>query len=1451
MASYTNHQLFVYAWSHSYRKNYNNIVRAYGIDTNGRTTVLNMSGYSYTAYIEIPDSCESMIDLVLSHLFKPDSNTMAKIKADKPICAKAVNFTPDRVSVHKLMKLYYYNTRPCTFVHCVFKNYWKLKQLIARVAVHCKYNVRIHECDDFNITPIIKMFALRHLKPVGWINAIAQPSNECSYFEQNIECHYNNVCSVDIAKYPKFTILALDIECISRDSTINASIMPNPHKAEDVIFNIGISIKCGDSITKILLYYASVDINPDASLSDNEGYGIHTIRYTSEKDMIIGLRDIVRQYNPQIILGYNVIRFDLDYILKRAYDKHCRDDFLKLGALVDPCEARYDAEEKRMRGKLILQSIDIDGRILLDMLDVVKSSGVKLDQYTLSSVCTHFKIPNKDPMTVHEIFQSYHTQNIDALRTVGKYCVQDAYVSLVLFDKMMVLYELLENSKTCQVPPNVYYNRGHQVRFVSQLYAFCKDNGYVMDCDNYSSSISEYMGAYNLTPKVGLHHNVLAFDFCSLYPSIMIAYNICFTTLLRESDMQHLSPDDYNEFTWDEHVNCEHTSDPNYIKKQGKRKIIICSTIKTRFVKAHVRKGIVPQLVETFLRKRKEVRKAMESVTDQEMLAIMDKRQLSNKIAANAMYGLLGIPKIRNGYVPLMEGASTITYIGRRTIKKVIVDIERTFNASAVYGDSVTGDTALLIRQKGKIRTVRIDELPGTWQTYNGVKECIVPDVPTEVWSERGFTHIRKIIRHRTDKPIKRIVTHTGIVDATIDHSLLLSNGSEISPSHVKVGDELLHISNSAMVDMLVANATSNSITNEEAFSMGMFMAEGSCGIYKCASGIKYSWTINNSDIELLQRCQSGLPFQTKILDTIESSRVYKLVPVHNTKDRVMEYRSLFYNESREKKVPSVILCSSNEIIQSFMDGFYAGGKQYRFDQKGKEAGLGLWLLCIRLRWKSISINSRTDKPNVFRYTCSDRSMLRYSPNEIKKILDMPTDTNRYVYDLETESHHFHVGPGCMVVHNTDSCMVMLNDVQHAKPSTKLLVDLSRRANDITSFINEQMVKPMCLAYEGKVYHTMLVFAKKRYFNVLMSESKETECPLKFDVNCKGLAIKRRGYCQYMKTLYKYVIEAGIHGVSCDEVCDKLQYAIYLMFTRQIKNSQFVVTSNIKDSYKAKNIAQVKLCNKHEVRTGARIIPNTRISFVFVHAESDKHADKAELYDHFIANRHIYRIDYLEYLSSQFIEPFDQLLYILFGEKAVCRAQPYRRKTKVPLKPERFMARQLRYRECFKNVMDELVKPHLVFYSSPSHKCLYEELVRRYPDTQSCVHFTWIKKLQINDYVHYRENGKWISQVYRIINITRNSINTLFRLAKDSDETDIVPALVPSTDIKRYERDFVDIYIPSLRLVVQFGSEDTLTILSEDMRKHKTSIIFVQNTNNIDSVYQLVKYYNPPQKITL
>ena len=134
-----------------------------------------------------------------------------------------------------------------------------------------------------------------------------------------------------------------------------------------------------------------------------------------------------------------------------------------------------------------------------------------------------------------------------------------------------------------------------------------------------------------------------------------------------------------------------------------------------------------------------------------------------------------------------------------------------------------------------------------------------------------------------------RILTHTGMVDVTDDHSLVKNTGEEISPKDVEIGTALLHTSYNAIIGEGVSPSIEDTITPEEAKIMGFFFGDGSCGIYNCPSGKKASWALNNSNKELLQKylnlCKKVYPeFEWKIYDTIKVQVLinYVLIVIKN-----------------------------------------------------------------------------------------------------------------------------------------------------------------------------------------------------------------------------------------------------------------------------------------------------------------------------------------------------------------------------------------------------------------------------------------------------------------------------------------------------------------------------------------------------------------------------------------
>ena len=116
------------------------------------------------------------------------------------------------------------------------------------------------------------------------------------------------------------------------------------------------------------------------------------------------------------------------------------------------------------------------------------------------------------------------------------------------------------------VPINFLLSRGQQIKVVSQLLRKAKEHNYIMPTEKVKNGEAEvgYEGAYVLDPKPGFYKEPIAtLDFASLYPSIMRAHNLCYTTLIRKSDLEKFDLQQEDVYVTPENV---------YFVKENKRK---------------------------------------------------------------------------------------------------------------------------------------------------------------------------------------------------------------------------------------------------------------------------------------------------------------------------------------------------------------------------------------------------------------------------------------------------------------------------------------------------------------------------------------------------------------------------------------------------------------------------------------------------------------------------------------------------------------------------------------------------------------------------------------------------------------------------------------------------------------------------------------------------------------
>ncbi len=140
----------------------------------------------------------------------------------------------------------------------------------------------------------------------------------------------------------------------------------------------------------------------------------------------------------------------------------------------------------------------------------------------------------------------------------------------------------------------------------------------------------ELAGAEVLPPKKGLLENIVILDYKSLYPTIMMAHNLCYTT-----EVVGERPDD-----------------------------VIVAPTGGVFVSRNIVKGIVPSILEDLLNRRQETRAKMKTANEEEK-RVLDATQLALKILLNSFYGYSGYTRARLYSLTL---ASAVTSFGRENI---------------------------------------------------------------------------------------------------------------------------------------------------------------------------------------------------------------------------------------------------------------------------------------------------------------------------------------------------------------------------------------------------------------------------------------------------------------------------------------------------------------------------------------------------------------------------------------------------------------------------------------------------------------------------------------------------------------------------------------------------------------------------------------------------------------
>jgi DNA polymerase elongation subunit (family B) len=562
------YRFFSYAWHIDENEEETTNIRVYGLDQENENVCIRINDFTPYVYIELPirvswnDSNAKILVGKISEMMKDSQPVSSQLVHMKKLYGA-------HIDKNKKQKLFPY-------LFCSFNNKKDIMtaERCIRKQIHISgmgpLRLKMHEQDA---DPILQLTCFQNLPTAGWIDFRGhRVDNDSKITQCNHEfmVRWKNIVQHTKDEVAKPLIMGFDIEVNSS----NPAKMPAAHIPGDKIFQIScIFANEGDKVENYRSFLLTLG-SPD---QDIVGANVTIYTYESEGSLLEGFTNLVNTENPNIISGYNILGFDIPYMIDRAKHNFCVSEFDRLGF-----HKFYHAQEKTIKWSSAayknqeFQYLDAEGRVFVDLLPLVKRD-YKMDNYRLKTVSEYFlgKEHTKDPLSVKGIFKCYRlgiTRNADmtygkqakrAMGIVGKYCIQDSVLVVQLMEKLQTWIGLCEMAKTCGVPIFTLYTQGQQIKVYSQVYKFCMANGMVVEKDGYITEESDrYVGAHVFDPIPGCYDVVIPFDFASLYPSTIIAYNIDYSTWVTDPSV----PDsDCHVMDWHDHVGCSH--DPKVVKR--------------------------------------------------------------------------------------------------------------------------------------------------------------------------------------------------------------------------------------------------------------------------------------------------------------------------------------------------------------------------------------------------------------------------------------------------------------------------------------------------------------------------------------------------------------------------------------------------------------------------------------------------------------------------------------------------------------------------------------------------------------------------------------------------------------------------------------------------------------------------------------------------------------------
>ena len=359
-------------------------------------------------------------------------------------------------------------------------------------------------------------------------------------------------------------------------------------------------------------------------------HGILEASGNSDGNLLDSFTQIIADYNPDVLFSFGGNDHDWSYLKRRA-EKTKKTLPIGRGS-VAPHQSLYG-------------HYSITGRANVDMADFAEDL-YDLKDKTLGNVAKYLGLKsNIDPIDETEYFERWKSPS-ERPKLVANVAAEDGTILELGNDALPYVLQL---SQLSALPMDQVLRAAVGFRVDSYMMMEAKKLGQLIP-PRVEQPIIPYKGAIVLEPRLGLFENVAALDFSSMYPSLMIKYNI--------------SPD-------------------TLVLNEAGKDVFTVPEVGHKFRKDH--EGFYPLVLRKLIDSRRSAKQQLTRLQNgTTAYRLLKAREHATKIITNAVYGYAGWAGSRWYSREVAESAAAL---GRRTITQS-VSIAKGLGLEVLYGDT-------------------------------------------------------------------------------------------------------------------------------------------------------------------------------------------------------------------------------------------------------------------------------------------------------------------------------------------------------------------------------------------------------------------------------------------------------------------------------------------------------------------------------------------------------------------------------------------------------------------------------------------------------------------------------------------------------------------------------------------------------------------------------------------